>query len=135
MKKHYLYIILAILVGILINVGLYFFWTKQAQETSRQEARALTLPTIDLNEKSGILVNALKSDNLTLEVAQFNDQPLMEQVIDNSLERPEPEIEGNIPWFYYSPGVTRRSPLSMANKMRLVRTEDFNDFAWYQAGD
>lgn len=85
-----------------------------------------------------ILVNALKEKHLSVGVSNRDAKPLLAAIDEEQPAQanphgnlPEPEV---IPWFYYSPNVSKTSPYSMANTYPLVDEEVINDFSWNLQG-
>lgn len=118
----------------LLVMGLAFFYMRVLLSSIPVEKNeVITDLTLNLKPESSILVNELQEDQLTIEVAQYNRQPLMEQAIVNGYQNREvPEIVGDLPWFYFSPNIGVLSPYSYANQIRLLKEEDFNRFGWYE---
>lgn len=127
MKKAQYYIIGVALIALALIVKLVFF-----QNEIPKQLNNYVIPELNLDDKAGYLVNELKQDTLTIEVAQYNHEPLMDQIIVNYIDREEPEeLAGFMPWFYYSPNVQKLSPMSFAQRVRLIEKEPFNQFEWY----
>lgn len=120
-----------ILGGILsVIVGKNYWMTDSIQ--SDTVAGSLVLPRLNLDPKASKLTQETHQDFLTLEVAQFNDIPLFQQVIESSVDREEPmQLSGDLPRYYYSPTLQSLSNRSYVQKKRLVAQEELDAFEWY----
>ncbi len=74
---------------------------------------------------TGLITQAALNQMDSLQVANRNKQALTEQVADGQV------LDPNMPAYYYSPMVDEETPYSFSNRIRLVRKEKINDFAWY----
>lgn len=140
--KRKLLIALSIVMSLIVILAILFIFYLlgisgrfNVVENERLISKTELMPVLNLDRKASYLIHDMAQDTITLEVAQFKEEPLYEQIIVNYNDREEPEIQGDLPWFYYSPNVIKVSPTSYANKIRLILSEEFNDYAWYETGD
>ncbi|UUX35333.1 serine hydrolase [Fundicoccus culcitae] len=86
-------------------------------------------PRLNLKSEHSILIEDLKTTGINIAVEQYDEETgLMEEVATETQTYVEPDIIGNLPWFYFSPYVEVTSPYSTAQQYRLVEDESLNGF-------
>ncbi|MBF6977652.1 class A beta-lactamase-related serine hydrolase [Aerococcaceae bacterium zg-BR22] len=129
MKKQYKTMVGSLLT-VLIFSGFLFLGSQYLQRNQQQEqlTSELILPTLDLSTEHSYQFNAMTQQSFNVDVAQFNQEPLLKQIALFSSESAT-NSKRTTNWSlskYQSVNNTYQ-----AEQFQLIEQMGWNDFAWY----